>query len=286
MHPKLEADAILEMAYGSLPSNVMLKGLQALHRYFKIAQEIDQEFGCKSPGLIEAFSNQHELNILFTSKMLHPLPHLFDQKLYKFVGPSFAPRKESIDFPFEELSSEHVIYISLGTIVAHGADFYQDCFEAFGNRSDRPYPHQVILSTGNKVDPTTLGPIPDNFIVKPFVPQLEILQRTSVFITHGGMNSTGEALYHGVPLVIIPQRGDAYMVEQQVSKNGAGIGMLPKQATPQALYDAIDKILSTPSYKENAEKIKESFITGGGYIKAVDEIMNYQKQIVSKQTVT
>ncbi len=286
MHPKLEADAILEMSYGSLPSSVALQGIQALHRYLQITQDIDREFGCKSPGLIEAFSNQHGLNLLFTSKMLHPMPHLFDDSMYKFVGPSFAPRKENLDFPFEELHAEKVIYISLGTIVDHGAAFYQDCFEAFGNRSDRPYPHQVILSTGNKVDPATLGPIPDNFIVRSFVPQLEILQRTSVFISHGGMNSTGEALYHGVPLIVIPQRGDAYLVKEQVSRNGAGIGMLPEQASPQALFDAVETVLSTPSYTANAAKIQESFLAGGGYRSAVDAIMHYKEKILLTTSIS
>ena len=286
MHPDLDADAILEMSYGSLPSSVTLIGIQALHRYFQITQEIDREFACRSPGLIEAFSNQHGLNIIFTSKMLQPMPHLFDDTLYKFVGPSLAPRSQDVDFPFEEIHSGKVIYISLGTIVDHGEAFYKCCFEAFGNRSDRPYPHQVILSTGNKVNPASLGPIPNNFIVRSFVPQLEILKRASVFITHGGMNSTGEALYQGVPLLVIPQRGDAYLVQQQVAHNGAGIGMLPNEATPEALHDAIENILSTPGYRENANKIRDSYIAGGGYLRAVDEIIHYKEQILSIKAST
>jgi UDP:flavonoid glycosyltransferase YjiC (YdhE family) len=56
------------------------------------------------------------------------------------------------------------------------------------------------MSLGSNVSLEDLGPIPANFIVQASVPQLEILQRAGLFITHGGMNSASEAMYYGVPL--------------------------------------------------------------------------------------
>jgi UDP:flavonoid glycosyltransferase YjiC (YdhE family) len=41
--------------------------------------------------------------------------------------------------------------------------------------------------------------IPANFIVRPSVPQLEVLQGTDIFITPGDLNSVHEGLYYGVP---------------------------------------------------------------------------------------
>jgi UDP:flavonoid glycosyltransferase YjiC (YdhE family) len=35
------------------------------------------------------------------------------------------------------------------------------------------------------------------------VPQLEILERCSLFITHCGMNSINESVYYGCPMVNI-----------------------------------------------------------------------------------
>lgn len=279
MHPTMKVEDILEMVYAPRPKEVVFKGLQSMYRYFEISQEINQQYHCKLPGLIEAFSNPQDLNILFTSREFHPLSEMYDANVYKFIGPSISPRPETIPFPFERLQSGITLYISLGTIINDAVEFYKDCFLAFGNRPERPYPHQVILSIGNKVHPADLGPLPDNFIVMPHVPQLEVLERTSVFISHGGMNSVSEALWYGVPLVVIPHRGDEFLVAQQVVRNEAGLSMLPSQASPDTLHDAVAKILSSPTFKQKAEELGRSLRSAGGYIKAADEIMAYKTKL-------
>jgi MGT family glycosyltransferase len=77
-----------------------------------------------------------------------------------------------------------------------------------------------------------LGDIPANCLVQQFVPQLEILQRASLFITHGGMNSVNEAHSYNVPLVIVPQTADQHLIAKRVEKLGAG-----KQLFTQGLTD-------------------------------------------------
>jgi hypothetical protein len=62
--------------------------------------------------------------------------------------------------------------------------FFRACVEAFAESR-----YQVVMSIGNNVSLDDPGPIPANFIARKFVPQLEILQRANLFITHGGMNS-------------------------------------------------------------------------------------------------
>ena len=62
----------------------------------------------------------------------------------------------------------------------------------------------MVVATGEWVEPEALGPVPDNVILRPWVPQLEMLARADVFGTHGGMNSTMEALASAVPLVVVP----------------------------------------------------------------------------------
>jgi len=59
------------------------------------------------------------------------------------------------------------------------------------------------MSVGDQIDLHALEPVPDNFIVQRSVPQTALLPHVDVFITHGGLNSTMESLYYGVPLVVM-----------------------------------------------------------------------------------
>ncbi|HEX6552489.1 MAG TPA: MFS transporter, partial [Ktedonobacteraceae bacterium] len=66
--------------------------------------------------------------------------------------------------------------------------------------------------------------------MRDFVPQLEILQRAALFITHGGMNSASEGMYYGVPLIVIPQAQDQFYVAKRVTRLKAGKMLLMKIA--------------------------------------------------------
>ena len=112
------------------------------------------------------------------------------------------------------------LYISLGTLFNNWVEFFNMCFTAFGSQ-----PWQVVLAIGNKIDQMTLGPIPANFLVHSYVPQLDVLQYTDIFITHGGTNSVMEALYYGVPLVVIPQVPQQIITANRVAELGLGVAI-------------------------------------------------------------
>jgi UDP:flavonoid glycosyltransferase YjiC (YdhE family) len=76
----------------------------------------------------------------------------------------------------------------------------------------------VVLSIGINITSSSIGQkTPNNFVVSPHVPQLEILQDAYMLITHGGMNSTMEAIYYGVPMVIVPQLPEQAMAADRVA---------------------------------------------------------------------
>jgi MGT family glycosyltransferase len=131
-----------------------------------------------------------DTNIVYTSREFQPATDFIDDTFH-FVGPSInSNARETADFPWHLLQDGRLlIYISLGTIYHNKADFYQMVFATFAD-----HPGQFVLSAGRMTDIAALGPIPDNFIVHNFVPQLELLPRVDAFITHGGMNSINEGL--------------------------------------------------------------------------------------------
>ncbi len=134
------------------------------------------------------------------------------------------------------------------------------------------------MSIGEKTQISDLGEIPKNFIVKNYVPQTEVLTYTKLFITHGGMNSTSEGLYYGIPLIVIPQSADQPVIAGQVANLGAGITLQMKSLTASQLRETVDHVLRHPSFHKAVANIRESFQKSGGYQQAVDEIFKFKSQ--------
>ena len=112
-----------------------------------------------------------------------------------------------------------------------------------------------------------LGEIPQNFIVKNYVPEIEVLKYTKLFITYGGMNNTNEGLYCGVPLIVIPQNADQPIISGQVTNIGASIQLQRQSLTADQLYEAADPVLNGPSFQKATTNIKESVKKSGEKIR-------------------
>jgi len=111
---------------------------------------------------------------------------------------------------------------------------------------------QVVLSVGHNVDPNDLGPIPTNTIVVPVAPQIELLKRATLCITHAGLNTTLEALAQGVPLVAIPIGYDQPGIANRISYHGVGEFVDIGDLTARRLSELIAKVTSNPSYRDKA----------------------------------
>ena len=210
------------------------------------------------------------LNIVFIPKEFQLDGETFDVQRFVFVGPSIQPRPDESNFPFEQLTGQPTIYISLGTVFNNQAAFYKMCFAAL---KDEPW--QVVLSTGRQVDPTSLDPIPANFLVRPQVPQFEVLQHASLFVTHCGMNSTMESLYYWVPMVGIPQMPEQMMTAQRIQVLSLGTVLDGKTLTVEQLHATMKAAHSNADYRINAQAMQQHVRNAGGYTRAADAIMNF-----------
>jgi MGT family glycosyltransferase len=220
----------------------------------------------------EIFCNPAPLTIVYTSKNFQPDGESFDES-YKFIGPSVVPRPNS-EFNFSLADKINLIYISLGTVFNQAMDFYKLCFEAFANTN-----YTIVLSVGRQIRIEEFGDIPANFIVRHYVPQLEVLKHAKLFITHGGMNSTSEGLYYGVPLVVLPQSADQPVIGRRVAEIGAGICLNQEGLTAGDLRERAELVFNDASMRKACVEIGDSFRAAGGYRRAVDEIFAYKRRL-------
>ena len=84
------------------------------------------------------------------------------------------------------------------------------------------------MSLGPNIDISDLGVIPSNFIIKEFIPQLEVLKKAEIFISHAGNNSLNESLSFGVPMVLCPQQGEQTTAARQFHKKGVAVNTASK----------------------------------------------------------
>ncbi len=257
-----------------VPAHMLQPGFHPqLDSFFKELEAAAKDWGVNNLNIMDIFFKKEDLNITFTSRLFQPQADSFDDS-FKFVGPSIAERNEEMDFSLETIKGSKVVYISMGTINTDCPEFYQKCITAFAGEDLK-----VVLSVGRKVDIASFNNIPANFIIRNYLPQLEVLKQSDLFISHGGLNSVSEALYFGVPVITIPQTNDQPMVTSRLVSLGAGIGLKNEEITPELLRDSVDKVLAEQSYKTMSRKIGESFKEAGGYQKAADWVCEFKKSI-------
>ena len=82
------------------------------------------------------------------------------------------------------------------------------------------------------------------------MPQQDLLGHPKIrlFITHGGLNSKQEAVYHGVPFIVMPVFADQPINAQKAHDDGNAIRLYWDNLTEEILYDAIQRILTDPRF--------------------------------------
>lgn len=228
------------------------------------------------------FDHAEALNLVPIFPAFQPGVETFGERFH-FVVPNMGKRQEGTDFPREVLKAQPLLYISLGTLHYDWAEaFFKLCFAAFGTADstkcaplgERPW--QVILSTGTR-DPASLGPPPENFLVRRSVPQLEVLAHTRVFLTQGGMSSVMEALSYGVPLVVLPQSSEQAIVAGRVEELGLGISLQKADVTIERLAEAVTLLASNQEVHARCHQMRDAQERGGGSSRAVDAILQFSR---------
>lgn len=242
-------------------------GQQSFMEMYRLLETLRARY--QLPPLGNLFAQAEALNIVCVPREFQPASESFDER-FLFVGLPLHERHAEADFPFARLEARPLLYISLGTLVNDRLPFYRHCLEAFGDQ-----PWQVVLSLGERVAQEALGPLPPNVIVRSSVPQLEVLQRASVFLTHGGTNSVMEALFYAVPLVVIPHTPEHIITGRRVAQLGLGLTIENTDPTARELRDAVITVWQDRALKSNVERMADILQRAGGRTLAADAILRF-----------
>ena len=176
--------------------------------------------------------------------------------------------RENVDFPWERLTGEPLVYASMGTILNGQVDVFRTIVAAVAKNKNL----QLVLSIGDQIDPKRIGPVPNNAIVVKRAPQLELLKRATVCITHAGLNTVLESLAQGVPQLAIPITYDQPGVAARIAHKRTGVVTSLDKLTADHLAFLLNEVLTNPTYRENARKLQKAIAEANGLSVAADRI--------------
>lgn len=259
-------------AFNQLSSSYMKKSPAELADMIfglsKVGKELKtlEPYGYKVKSTLSLVQSDNETDsVVYTSRRFQPYAASYSDH-YTFVGPSVYTDKVP-----NKKNARPLLYISMGTVLNERPDFYKNCIAALKD-SDI----DVIISCGKQTDIKSLGTLPENFKVYPYVDQLDVLSRANAFITHCGMNSASESLYMAAPMVLFPQTGEQHAVARRVYEIGAGTYL--KSDSPEDIRKAVDEILANKSYADAAEEGSRDFRSCPGAAGAAEFLENAPKK--------
>jgi MGT family glycosyltransferase len=176
--------------------------------------------------------------------------------------------RPKVDFPWERLTGEPVVYASMGTILNGRVDVFHTIVAALSKHKDL----QLVLSVGDQIDPAQIGPVPSNAIIVKKAPQLELLKQALVCITHAGLNTVLESVAQGVPQIAVPVTYDQPGVAARIANKRTGVVTSLDKLTAEHLSILLNVVLDDPSYRYKARKIQKAIAEANGISVAADLI--------------
>ena len=148
---------------------------------------------------------------------------------FHYVGPLRRDTLTAIPFPWEKLNCKPLIYASLGTLQNRREPVFR-CFA----EACRGLEVQLVITHGGSLDAAqvaALASFPGDPLVVPYAPQLEVLQRAQLTLTHAGLNTVLDSLAHGVPMVAIPITYEQPAIARRVNGPAQGSPCLSPSST-------------------------------------------------------
>lgn len=210
---------------------------------------------------------------LSPSAIITQIPREFDYPnipwppAFHYAGPFHDDQgREPVPFPWEKLTGAPLIYASLGTLLNGQKEIYNIIFEVAARLPEM----QFVVPVGGNVSLEDLVTAPPNMIAVRKAPQIDLLKRAALCITHAGLNTTLECLGKGVPMVAMPIGFDQPGIAARIAYHGAGELLERSDLTVDALLKLVQKVLTVPDYREKALYFQKVIAETRGLDRAAD----------------
>lgn len=147
----------------------------------------------------------------------------------------------------ERPAGSGLVYLSLGSLGGADVELMQHLVDSLADS-----PHRFIVSKGPQGERITLHA---NMTGADFLPQTTVIPQVDLVITHGGNNTTTEALHFGKPMVVLPLFWDQHDNAQRMQELDFGIRLPTYATSPQRLNQAVDGLLADHGLRARMDRI-------------------------------
>src|SRR5947209_3074614 len=178
-----------------------------------------------------------------------------------FIEASVDTQRRDGDFPWGRLDdNKPLVYCTLGSLLpsnfpSRASGFFQTFMDALARRPTL----QGVVTIGNSLRADEFN-CPANVLVVSEAPQVEVLKRAALMISHGGVTGVKESAFMGVPMLLIPIYYDEFGNAARVVYHGLGARLRLKEVSAPALGRLIDRVLEDASYSARAELMSERLV--------------------------
>src|SRR4029077_16300386 len=165
-----------------------------------------------------------------------------------------AAGRAPVDFPWSRLDpGRPLAYASMGTLQNGVLRTFRMIAEACAGLD-----LQLVISLGGGQVQALLGDLPGDPVVVGYAPQLELVRRSVLTISHGGLNTALESLSSGIPMVVLPVAYDQPGVGARGEGGGGGRAIPIARLTLERLRVAVRAVLHDPAYRMRAGLLRSS----------------------------
>ena len=181
-------------------------------------------------------------------------PITLKQERFSYIGPAFRDERQSdrFDIDPEFIKDNSLIYVSLGVFPLNKSGYtsYEAIIDALGDTE-----HKVLISAAmGKAEELIARGLPKNIVVKSWVPQMQVLKHSKLFISHVGAGGFMEAMLNGVPIVAVPNYGDQLVSAEMIERLNVGRQLKDKSA--EGVKKLAEEVLQDGEIRVNCEKYK------------------------------
>jgi UDP:flavonoid glycosyltransferase YjiC (YdhE family) len=211
--------------------------LTSLYRYLHLA------FSPPGFSLQEiAYPNEKAVSIPATTHFIRP--EIFDQANTESL-PDWVDHLPATDLP--------TVYVTLGTEVNNEPGLYPTVLQTI-IAGLRDLPLNLIVTLGRDKDPADFGLQPPNVHIERYIPQSLLLPRCDLIVMHGGSNTLLAALDTALPMVVVPLIADQFFNAHVVQSLQLGQVVQLSQLAPDRIREAVQEVLSNPTYRQNVTR--------------------------------